>query len=163
MYVGPKGKRPLSDKLWLVPLVVVGSLFALIVLYQVGKWWRDSRPSTPAVIAASDPYDEWETVMMLKNETNEHHFKTKLVSRTVNRTTSQMDFEYLCRKGKGRTRIESTNGKDWSGTWEIPGGWGNLTLTLNPQGDSLRGRWWDPESPKPDERDGGKFQIMRIR
>jgi hypothetical protein len=94
---------------------------------------------------------------MLKGETDEQHHRTKL----IRRTNSWMEFEYLCRKGKGKVRITSdNNGQDWSGTWEIPGGWGNLTLKLNPQGDSLRGRWTDPESPRPSERDGGRFQIV---
>ena len=158
MYVGLKGKQPLNIKLGLIPLIIIGSLLALSILYLVGARWWSSRPPAPTIAIYHDPYD-WEMVMYKQGEVTGPRCKTKIVLASANK----MALEYDYGRGIGRIRIQSADGRNWQGTWETSAADGILSLKLNPERDSLRGRWSDPDCDSEVDKKGGEIHLMKIR
>ena len=138
-------------------LIVAGSFLAIAVLYQVGDWWLSSRPQQAPAAAYYDPY-EWELVMYKNGEVTGPRCKTRIISESSTRLGLEYDYD----RGKGRIRLQSSDGgQNWQGTWETSAGTGNVLLKMNPEKDSLRGRWWNSDSQKKEDREGGPLHIMK--
>ena len=136
-----------------------GWILAGICLWAIGatpvKEWRD-QPSAP-VVAYHDPY-EWELVMYKNGEVTGPRCKTRIISESSTRLGLEYDYD----RGKGRIRLQSSDGgQNWQGTWETSAGTGNVLLKMNPEKDSLRGRWWNSDSQKKEDREGGPLHIMK--
>lgn len=115
-----------------------------------------------ATRAATPKRCEWKVIVFYPQRKGESSHPAVLVDGTAD---TKVFLYYGLRTGKddyGTVRLTKSNGDGrWKGEWRQPGGWGVLILTSDTQEVHFTGRWSAPDSPDPEWKKGGAFQIIK--